>query len=132
MEFSPLLLTTIGSLVAILLLYLVTRAFGLGGDPLLHDAQDVARVAGETFDGFDPVRSAIGEDGRAALAEDREGRIVLVRRHGNRFAGRVLDSRARAACEGGAIRVDAGDARFGTVRLAIGDADCWAAAINRL
>ena len=91
-------------------------------------------AAGEVEDGFDPV--AIAFNVEAALARDASGRIMVIRRHGNRFAGRVLGPGARATVlpdPGVAMLVvDTGERRFGEVSLTLPDAEAWAEAINRL
>lgn len=132
MEIPPLLLQTGGSLIAILALYGLARALKLGGTPKLSDEDAVRAAAGEVEDGFEATRIAIGRGGDAALAADFAGRIMVIKRHGNRFAGRVL---TRAACvreEVDALVVDAGDVRFGKVRISIERPGSWADAINRL
>lgn len=132
MEIPPLLLQTGGSLVAILALYGLARALKLGGSPGLSDEESVRVAAGEVEDGFVARRIAIGRDGKAALTADPEGRIMVIKRHGNRFAGRVLNRDARVREEVDALVVDTGDPRFGKVRLSIERSASWADAINRL
>ena len=129
-----LLLQTAGSLVAILALAGLAWWLKLGGTPALDSADAVRRAAGEVEDGFDPVTLAF--DGKAALARDGAGRIMVIKRHGNRFAGRVLGlgARARMRREPGmaAVEIDPGEARYGKVFLDIPDAETWAEAINRV
>jgi len=127
-----LLLQTAGSLVAILALAGLAWWLKLGGDPRLAGEEDVRRAAGEVEDGFAPVAIACDTGGAGALARDGAGRIMVIRRHGNRFAGRVLGPAARARAAERILEVDTGEARFGTVRLDIADAEAWAAAINAL
>jgi hypothetical protein len=132
----PLLLQSAGSLVAILALAGLAWWLRLGGTPRLASEADVAQFAGEVEDGFAPVAVAIDAEGGAALASDAEGRIMLLRRHGNRFAGRVLTAQAHAAHQdqpvASTIMIDCGEARFGKTFLTIPDADAWAEAINRV
>lgn len=136
MALPPLLLQTAGSLVAILALAGLAWWLRLGGAPLLADDDTVRRAAGEAEDGFTPITIARDAGGRAALAQDAEGRIMLIKRHGNRFAGRVLGPAARAAIwrDPGhtALEVDCGEARFGKVFLDLAEPDAWAEAINQL
>ncbi len=131
-----LLLQTSASLVAIVALAGLAWWLRLGGTPRLTSEDDVAQFAGEVEDGFAPVAVAIDAEGAAALARDAQGRIMLIRRHGNRFAGRVLTAQAKAARQdqpdASAIMIDSGEARFGTTFLAIPDPDAWAEAINAL
>jgi hypothetical protein len=129
-----LLFQTAGSLVAILALAGLAWWLKLGGAPALDSDEAVRRAAGEVEDGFAPI--AIARDGKAALARDATGRIMVIKRHGNRFAGRVLGpgTTARLWRDLGqtAVEVDPGEARFGKVFLDIPDAKTWAEAINRL
>lgn len=121
-----------GSLVAILLLAGLAVALKLGGKPTLADEAAVALAAGEAEDGFEVDRVAIARAGDAALARDPSGRIMVLKRHGNKFAGRILTAQASAREEVDALIVDPREARFGAVRLALSDASYWADAINRL
>jgi hypothetical protein len=131
-----LLLQTTGSLVAILALAGLAWWLKLGGAPKLDSDAAVRRAAGEVEDNFVPVTNARDAEGTAALARDAAGRIMVIKRHGNRFAGRVLEPRATArlmAAPGGtAVEVDPGEVRFGKVCLTHPDAQAWADAINRL
>lgn len=132
MGLPPLLIQTAGSLVAILALAGLAWWLKLGGAPLLDSDDAVRRAAGEVEDGFAPVAIARDRAGLAALARDGAGRIVLIRRHGNRFAGRVLDARATARASGDALAIDPGERRFGIVRLELAKPQAWAEAINAL
>jgi hypothetical protein len=136
MEVPPLLVQTAGSLVAILALAGLARWLKLGAAPRLASADDVRRAAGEVEDGFVPVATTCDAGGAGALARDAGGRIMLIRRHGNRFAGRVLTAQARALRPDPAgpfnVIVDCAEPRFGRTFLALDDAEAWADAINRV
>lgn len=127
-----LLLQTAGSLVAILALAGLAWWMKLGGAPRLDSEEAVRRAAGEVEDGFVAIAAAPDARGLAALARDPAGRLMVIKRHGNRFAGRVLGPQARAEYDGTALAVDCGEARFGRVLLDIPDAQAWAEAINRV
>ena len=131
-----LLLQTAGSLVAILALAGLAWWLKLGGTPRLDSADAVARAAGEVEDGFTPTTIACDAEGSSALARDAAARIMVIKRHGNRFAGRVLGPGAQARLwrdqGNAALEVDSGEPRFGKVFLDIPDAETWADAINRL
>jgi len=135
-ELPPLVLQTAGSLAAILALAGLAGWMKLGGSPALDNEAAVRRAAGEVEDGFTPVTIAVAQDGLAALASDTGGRIMVIKRHGNRFAGRVLGAGARAAIwrDPGrpALEVDCGEARFGKVFIDLPDPQAWADAINAL
>lgn len=123
---------TIGSLVAILALAGLAWWLKLGGAPRLDSEDAVRRAAGEVEDGFTPLATACDCEGKSALARDASGRIMVIKCHGNRFAGRVLGPGAAAWVADGQIEVIPGDVRFGTVFLTIHDAEAWADAINAL
>jgi hypothetical protein len=127
MDIPPLLLQTLGSLVAILLLAGLAILLKLGGSPRLANQEDVRRAAGEAVDGFEPIECAAAADGAAALAADAQGRIMLIKRHGNRFAGRILTAHASTRLRGDKLEIDCGERRFGSVMLAIEDPASWQA-----
>jgi hypothetical protein len=136
MALPPLLLQTAGSLVAILALAGLAWWLRLGGSPLLTD-DDAVRLAASEVDGdFAPLAIARDVKGTAALTRDAQGRIMVIKRHGNRFAGRVLGPAASAAIwrvPGQiALEVDCGEPRFGKVALDLPDPHSWADAINAL
>lgn len=132
MNLPPLLIQTAGSLAAILLLAGLARLLRLGGAPVLADEATVQRAAGEVVDGFVVTDFAVTRDGTAALARDEDGRILVIRRHGNRFAGRVLDASATVRVSDGTLTIDCGERRFGCVNLELADSIAWADAINAL
>ncbi|MEM1194816.1 MAG: hypothetical protein AAGH57_01825 [Pseudomonadota bacterium] len=132
MDLSPMLLQFGASLAAIFALAGLAVLLKLGGNPTLRDEAAVALAAGEAEDGFKAERSSIARGGKAALARDPSGRIMVIKRHGNKFVGRLLSSNASCREVVDALVVDAGDAQFGTVRLSLSDAPYWADAINRL
>jgi len=132
MDIPPLLLQTLGSLVAILVLAGLAALMKLGGRPALAGEDDLRRAAGEVVDGYEPVEWTISSAGDAALARDRDGRVMLIKRHGNRFAGRILTERSSARSDNGALRVDCGEKRFGTVALTLDDAASWQAIIDAI
>jgi len=121
-----------GSLIAILVLTGIAAALKLGGKTSLRGEMDVATAAAEIKDGFDLKRSSITRGGKSALAQDEAGHIIVIKRHGNKFAGRILTSSASAQEAVDALIVDTGEPRFGAVRLSLSDASYWADAINRL
>ncbi len=132
MEVHPQILIFAVSLVAILALAGFAHWMRLGGEPELGDAADVRRIASEVEDGFEAVVVGIDHAGAAALLKDANGRIMLITRHGNHFAGRVLGHKAQASHSGDALIVDSGERRFGCVPLIVDDWKAWEAAINRL
>jgi hypothetical protein len=131
-----LLVQTAGSLVAILALAGLAWWLKLGGTPRLDSEDAVRRAAGEVEDGFAPVEVACDAEGAGALARDGAGRIMAIKRHGNRFAGRVLGPQARAHLWRDlgmvALEIDPGEPRFGKVFLTLPEPEAWATAINRV
>lgn len=136
MAVPELLVQTAGSLIAVLVLAGLAWWMGLGGAPLLRDIETVHRVAAEIDDGFDSGTCALSQDQTAALVRDAGGRMMVIRRHGNRFAGRILGPRARAHLRHDtgqpAIEIDVGERPFGKTVLLISDPHPWADAINAL
>ena len=141
MEIHPLIIQFGGSLIAIFALFLFARWLKLGGKPKLSTEEGARIAAGEVIAGFEASSSALDDSGNAALVRDASGRIVLIKRHGNKFAGRLLDGRANADAwrdshpEGRRrprVNVDSGDALFGEVTLFTEEAEAWAEAINAL
>lgn len=132
MNLPPEILQFLGSLVAILALAWIAYALGLGGMPKLTDADAAHKAAGEAADGFQPRETCVDRNGKAAILRDTAGRILLLKPHGNKFAGRILGPTARAWQTDGMLVVDSGERRYGTVSLDIADPDAWADAVNAL
>lgn len=132
MEVDPQIYVFGGSLVAIFVLAGLARWLGLGGKPVLRDESAVRNAVGEVEDGFEASRISISRDRSAALVADPTGRVMVIKRHGNQFAGRILGSNARVREEVDALIVDCGEARFGPVRMSLDDSSSWADRINRL
>ncbi|AWW73052.1 hypothetical protein CD351_01275 [Erythrobacter sp. KY5] len=132
MDIPALLVQFVGSLIAIFALFALARWLKLGGKPTLETEADARRAAGEVMDGYEAQRVSIARGGAAVLTRDAAGQILVIKRHGNQFAGRLLDGKASVREEVDALVVDPGEARFGTVRLALDDPGYWADAINRL
>lgn len=132
MDIPPLLLQFLVSLAAILALFVLACGLKLGRKTRLIEDESVRDAASEVQDGFLAERIAISRGGEAALARDGSGQVMVIKQHGNRFAGRVLTSAARVDEVVDAIVIDCGDARFGKVRLSIENPGAWVDAINRL
>lgn len=132
MDVNPMLLQFGASLIAIFALAGLAVLLKLGGNPTLPDEVAVTLAAGEVEDGFKTERSSISRGGKAALTRDPSGRIMVIKRHGNKFAGRILTSSSSCREVVDALVVETGDAQFGAVRLSLKDAPYWANAINRI
>lgn len=121
------------SLLAIVLVWLLVRYLGLGGDPRIRDEQTARRLAGEALFGFSAVDVAVDRAGIGALLRDAEGRVMLLRRHGAHFAGRLLDQGTMAQLNRNFLTVAPGDRWFGAVTLDLGQqAQVWAGSFRRL
>lgn len=133
---APLAVQTAISLAAILALAGLAWWMRLGGDSRLDSEEGVRRAAAEVEDGFVALAMARDAEGAGALARDAAGRIMLIKRHGNRFAGRVLGPAATARLEDSPgefnIVVDPGEPRFGKVFLTIPEPQAWVAAVDEL
>ena len=68
-----------------------------------------------------------------ALARDRDGRVMLLRRHGAQFAARLLDSHVFAQLDRNFLTIGRGERYFAPVTLDLGEqAQVWAASLRRL
>ena len=121
------------SALAIVLLAWLTGWLGLGGDVRLRDEAAARRLAGEAVHGFDAVEVTLDRAGIGGLLRDGRGRVMLLRRHGARFAARLLDSHAGARLDRNFLTITTGDRSFGTVTLDLGpQAQVWAGSFRRL
>lgn len=127
------LLVPVGSLLAIFALSLLARGLGLGADVRLRDAataRDLAQAADCTFE---PTAIGLDRAGLGALLADQAGRVMLLRRHGARFVGRILPSHQGIRLERHFLRFALPEAGFEPITLDLGsDAQHWAASLRRL
>jgi hypothetical protein len=122
-----------GSLLAILALAFIAWKLRLGGDLRIRDESEARALAEEAVCGFDSAEMAIDRAGYAALVRDGQGRVLLLRRHGAHFAGRLLDGHTQSRLDRNFLTVGTSDRRFGEVTLDLGDqAQAWAASLRRL
>ena len=120
------------SLAAILALAWLTGWLGLGGDERIRDAEHARELAHHVHYGFEPTDVAIDRAGMGALLKDKDGRQLLIRRHGTHFAGRLLDANTEAQLDRSLLTIGA-DKRFGQFTLDLGDdAPVWAAGLRGL
>lgn len=122
-----------GSLLAILALGWLALKLGLGGDPRIRSEEEARKLADEAVSGFEPVDIALDRAGYGALLRDDEGRVLMLRRHGSRFAGRLIERRPQARLDQNLLIIEPEDRQFGTVILDLGkNAQIWAASLRRL
>ncbi len=123
----------LGSLVAVLLVFLLVRALAMGSDVRIADEAEARALAEAAHCGFDPVEVALDRARIGALLRNRAGEVMLIRRHGARFAARVLSSHAGARLDRGFLTLSTDDPHFGSITLDLGDrAQVWAASLRRL
>jgi len=124
---------SVGSLLAILLVYALVRAFKLGDDVRIADEAEARALAEEARCGFAPVEVALDRARIGALLRNAAGEVMLVRRHGARFAARLLTSHVGARLDQGFLTLSTDDPHFGSVTLDLGaQAQVWAASLRRL
>jgi hypothetical protein len=124
---------TLVSLAMVLALYALARALRLGGDERIEDAGHAARLAQAALPGFIAEDITLDRARIGALVRDREGRVLLIRRHGARFVGTELTSHAGIRLDRHCLTLETGDRRFGALTIDLGnDAQIWAASLRRL
>ena len=132
MSLPPELLQFLGSLVAILALAGLAHALKLGSKRKLVDRDAAQSLANEAVDGFVAASIALDKQGNGAIMRDAQGRVLLLKPHGNKFAGRILTARASARLADGQLVIDSGERRFGATKLSLSNSQAWADAINQL
>ncbi|USA39041.1 hypothetical protein [Pelagerythrobacter marinus] len=121
------------SALAIPALAALAHRLGLGGEPRIRDAAHARALAEEAIDGFDAQDIALDRAGQAALVRGGDGRVLLLRRHGARFAGRLVTGHGDVRLDRDLLFVATADRRFGSVALDLGPAaPRWAASLRRL
>ncbi len=129
----PELLKFGGSLAAVALLVLAGWKMGLGGDVRLRSEDEARALADAAICGFDATTVGLDRAGIGALLGDASGRVMLIRRHGARFAARLLDSHAHVRLDRNFLTIGTGEATFGRVTLDLGsEAQVWAGRMRHL
>ncbi len=115
------------SLVAVLFIAWLVGKIGLGSDPRIADAAHAIRLAEEAEAGFQGVEVARDRAGFAAIVQNAEGRMMLVRAHGNFFAARPVDAGVIGRLDKDFLTLTMPEKTFGAVTLQLGkDAGMWA------
>lgn len=126
-------LQAVGSLIAVLLVFVLVRALGMGSDVRIADEAEARALAEEARCGFDPVEVALDRARIGALLRNSKGEVMLIRRHGARFAARVLSTHAGSRLDRGFLTLSTDDPHFGSITLDLGErAQIWAASLRRL
>jgi hypothetical protein len=122
-----------GSILAILALAWTAKRLGLGGDVRIRDKEHARQLADETICGYEPTEIIIDKAGYGALLKDAAGRHMLIRRHGVKFAGRLLDGHTKSRLDQHFLTIGISDKRFGKVTLNLGaEAQIWAAGLRHM
>ena len=121
------------SLIAVLFVAWLVGKMGLGADPRIADADHAIRLAEEAEAGFRGVEVARDRAGFAAIVQNAEGRMMLVRAHGNFFAARPVDARIVGRLDKDFLTLTTPERTFGAVTLQLGkDAGMWASRMRPL
>lgn len=120
-----------GSIGGVLLIYLVSRWLGLGGDVRISGRDEAVQIA--EAEGFYATDVALDRAGIAALARDDAGRHLLIRRHGVNFVTRLLRPPLDARLDKNFLTLGSGERAFGRITLDLGNtAADWAASLRRV
>ena len=114
------------SLLAVFFVAWLVGKMGLGSDPRIEDADHAIRLAEEAEAGFRGTEVARDRAGFAAIVRNREGRMILVRAHGNHFAARPVDGHVVGRLDKDFLTLTMPERTFGAVTLHLGrDAGMW-------
>ena len=121
------------SLVIVLFVAWLVGKMGLGADPRIADEAHAIRLAEEAEAGFHGVEAARDRAGFAAIVQNAEGRMMLVRAHGNHVAARPVDASVIGRLDKDFLTLTMPEKTFGAVTLQLGkDAGMWASRMRSL
>ena len=121
------------SLLAVLFVAWLVKKIGLGADPRIEDAAHAIRLADEAEAGFNGSEVARDRAGFAAIVRNAEGRMMLVRAHGNHFAARPVDAATIGRLDKDFLTLTTPEKAFGAVTLRLGkEAGMWASRMRDL
>lgn len=127
------LIQTGASLVAVLVVAWLVGRMGLGADPRIADAEHAIRLAEEAEAGFCGIEVARDRAGFAAIVRNAEGRMMLVRAHGNFFAARPVDASVIGRLDKDFLTLTMPERTFGAVTLHLGkEAGMWASRMREV
>ncbi|BBB13226.1 hypothetical protein [Sphingopyxis sp. FD7] len=130
---TALLVQTGASLVAVLFVAWLVGRLGLGADPRIEDAAHAIRLAEEAEAGFRGIEVARDRAGFAAIVRNAEGRMLLIRAHGNFFAARPVDANVIGRLDKDFLTLAMPEKTFGAVTLQLGkDAGMWASRMREV
>ncbi|WP_447765232.1 hypothetical protein [Sphingopyxis panaciterrae] len=121
------------SLLAVLFIAWLVGKMGLGADPRIADATHAIQLAEEAEAGFHGIEVARDRAGFAAIVRNGEGRMMLVRAHGNHFAARPVDASVEGRLDKEFLTLTMPEKTFGAVTLQLGkDAGMWASRMREI
>lgn len=121
------------SLLAVFFVAWLVKRMGLGADPRIQDEDHAIRLAEEAEAGFRGTEVARDRAGFAAIVRNAEGRMMLVRAHGNHFAARPVDAKTVGRLDKDFLTLTPPERTFGQVTLQLGkDAGMWASRMRDL
>ena len=121
------------SLAAVLFIAWLVRAMGLGADPRIEEAAHAIRLADEAETGFGGIEVARDRAGFAAIVRNGEGRMLLIRAHGNHFAARPVDASVMGRLDKEFLTLTMPERTFGAVTLQLGkEAGVWASRMREV
>ena len=130
---TAVLVQTGASLAAVLFVAWLVGKMGFGDDPRIADADHAIRLAEEAEAGFRGTEVARDRAGFAAIVQNAEGRMMLVRAHGNHFAARPVDASVIGRLDKDFLTLTMPEKTFGAVTLQLGkDAGMWASRMRSL
>ena len=130
---TAVLVQTGASLVAVLFVAWLVGRMGLGADPRIEDAAHAIRLAEEAEAGFRGIEVARDRAGFAAIVRNAEGRMLLLRAHGNFFAARPVDASVIGRLDKDFLTLTTPEKTFGAVTLQLGkDAGMWASRMREV
>ncbi|KTE06578.1 hypothetical protein [Sphingopyxis sp. H115] len=130
---TALIVQTGASLVAVLFVAWLVGRIGLGADPRIEDEAHAIRLAEEAEAGFRAIEVGRDRAGFAAIVRNAEGRMMLLRAHGNFFAARPIDASVIGRLDKDFLTLTMPERTFGAVTLQLGkDAGMWASRMREI
>lgn len=121
------------SLAAISGVAWLVKKMKLGVEPRILDEAHALRLAEEAEAGFDGTEVARDRGGYSAIVANGDGRMMLIRAHGNHFAARSIDSRVMMRLDKQFLILTVPERSFGPVALKLDkQASIWAAKMRNL
>lgn len=121
------------SLAAISGVAWLVKKLKLGAEPRIVDDAHALRLAEEAEVGFDGIEVGRDRAGYSAIVKNAEGRMMVIRVHGQHFAARMIDERVVIRLDKEFLILNVPERSFGSVTLKLGKgAGVWAARMREL